>query len=220
MRLFIHTDWLCLAPSRHLNRPKPWVFWQEQQHDKAATTTIPCFHLPPSRTGTAKAATLPDGYYYGQSLDNLDTTISSHFSESKESTSVAGFIPMISDSLNTIPQQDKDGRIGGDMRTNLRTSLPDMSRPAKIYPLEILQTTNSDLPEDVDRLHLERHLARDEFEDLFGMTPIEFYKQPEWKRINMKRKLKLFWFRCSCPISIVIVRSFLVSTILIKLASV
>lgn len=67
-----------------------------------------------------------------------------------------------------------------------------MSRPAKIYPLETLQTTNSDLPDDVDRLHLERHLAREEFEDLFGMTPIEFYKQPEWKRINMKRKVKLF----------------------------
>lgn len=165
------------SPSRHLNRPKPWVFWQDQQQDRAATTTIPCFHLPPSRTGTAKAATLPDGYYYGQSLDNLDTTISSHFSEN---------------SLNTIPHQDKDGRIGGDMRTNLRTSLPDMSKPAKIYPLEALQTTNSELPEDVDRLHLERHLARDEFEQLFGMTPIEFYKQPEWKRVNMKRKLKLF----------------------------
>jgi actin-binding LIM protein len=166
------------SPSRHLNRPKPWVYWQDQQTiDRAATTTIPMFHLPPSRTGTAKANTLPDGYYYGHSIDNLDTTISSHFSEN---------------SLNTFPNQDKDGRIGGDMRTNLRTSLPDMSKPAKIYSLDILQTTNSNLPDDADRQHLERHLAREEFEELFGMTPIEFYKQPEWKRINMKRKVKLF----------------------------
>uniref|UniRef100_A0A7E4VR20 Actin-binding LIM protein 1 n=1 Tax=Panagrellus redivivus TaxID=6233 RepID=A0A7E4VR20_PANRE len=163
------------SPSRHLNRPKPWVFWQDQQTiDRAATTVLPCFHLPPSRTGTARAATLPDGYYYGQSVDNLDTTISSHFSDH---------------SLNTLPQQD---RVGGDMRTNLRTSLPDMSKPARIYKLEELQTTNDKLPEDVDRLHLERHLDRKEFEDLFGMTPIEFYKQPEWKRINLKRKNKLF----------------------------
>ncbi|CAK5077446.1 unnamed protein product [Meloidogyne enterolobii] len=74
----------------------------------------------------------------------------------------------------------------------LRSSLPDMSKPVKIYPLEHLQTTNKQLPEDVDRQHLERHLGRDEFDKCFGMTPIEFYKLPEWKRINLKRKHKLF----------------------------
>lgn len=33
----------------------------------------------------------------------------------------------------------------------LRSSLPDMSKPAKQYDLAILQTTNSNLPDDVDR---------------------------------------------------------------------
>lgn len=85
-----------------------------------------------------------------------------------------------------------NGGGGGDLRTNLRTSLPDMSKPVNSYPYEQLQTTNQKLPEDVDRQHLERHLNRDEFEGLFEMTPIEFYKLPEWKRINLKRKAKLF----------------------------
>lgn len=83
-------------------------------------------------------------------------------------------------------------RTVGEMRSALRSSLPDMSKPAKIYDLAILQTTNKKLPEGVDRQHLERHLARDEFERLFEMSPIEFYKLPEWKRINLKRKHKLF----------------------------
>lgn len=109
------------------------------------------------------------------------------------------------DSLNaysTLPSSHqatngKDFHVGGDMRTTLRSSLPDMSKPVKTYPLEKLQTTNKALPEDVDRQHLERHLAREEFEELFEMTPIEFYKLPEWKRINLKRKAKLFWDNAS-----------------------
>ncbi|KAF1610085.1 UNVERIFIED_CONTAM: Actin-binding LIM protein 2, partial [Eudyptes robustus] len=60
------------------------------------------------------------------------------------------------------------------------------------YKLEDLQTTNKKLPSDVDRQHLERHLNRDEFEEIFEMTAIEFYKLPEWKRVNLKRKFKLF----------------------------
>lgn len=79
--------------------------------------------------------------------------------------------------------------IGGG---TLRSSLPDMSKPAKIYPLNVLQTSNKKLPDDVDRAHLERHLNRDQFEETFSMSPIEFYKLPEWKRINLKRKAKLF----------------------------
>lgn len=80
----------------------------------------------------------------------------------------------------------------GDLRTNLRTSLPDLNKQVKTYSLNQLQTDNKKLPEDVDRQHLERHLNREEFEELFEMAPIEFYKLPEWKRINLKRKFKLF----------------------------
>lgn len=77
-----------LAPSRHLNRPKPWVFWKggDIPADRAATTTIPYFHLPPSRDGTSRGAcTLPDGYYYNHSggIDTLNNTLSTHYSDRK-----------------------------------------------------------------------------------------------------------------------------------------
>lgn len=174
------------SPSRHLNRPKPWIYWQGG-NDKAATTSIPFFHIPVSRVGmNGRAATMPDGYRYGKdaSMDGFDTTISSHFSDQSLS---GGTLPRNYD-INNI------GTTGGanDYRSGLRSSLPDMSKPAKIYPLQELQTTNKTLPEDVDRVHLERHLDREEFEKTFGMSPIEFYKLPEWKRINLKRKVKLF----------------------------
>ncbi len=62
----------------------------------------------------------------------------------------------------------------------------------KIYSIAELQTTNQNLPKDVDRKHLEWHLNRAAFEQLFSMTPIEFYRLPEWKRIQLKRKVNLF----------------------------
>ncbi|KAL3103400.1 hypothetical protein niasHS_002586 [Heterodera schachtii] len=164
------------SPSRHLNRPKPWVFWKSGEPDRAATTMIPCWHLPLSRMGTMaeeRAATMPDGYGYYRV--GADMTISSHYSDHSLD---------LSTSFGAVPP--------GNIRSVLRTSLPDMSRPVKTYPLEQLQTSNKLLPEDVDRQHLERHLNREEFEKHFEMTPIEFYKLPEWKRINLKRKLKLF----------------------------
>lgn len=52
---------LCLAPSRHLSRPKPWAFWSDGQN-KSATTALPSFHVPGGTFGD-RAATLPDGYY-------------------------------------------------------------------------------------------------------------------------------------------------------------
>ncbi|CAJ0575945.1 unnamed protein product, partial [Mesorhabditis spiculigera] len=150
------------SPSRHLNRPQPWRAWQGTMGGKQGNT-MPCFHVPESRSSTLRANTLPTGYY-GHSLENLDVTVEA--------------APM---------RQDL-----GESRPGLRSSLPDMSRPVKTYPLATLQTTNKNVPEECDRNHLERHLNRDEFEEVFGMAPIEFYKLPEWKRINMKRKIKLF----------------------------
>ena len=45
-------------------------------------------------------------------------------------------------------------RPAGEMRSTLRSSLPDMSKPAKTYSLAELQTNQKDkkLPDDVDRL--------------------------------------------------------------------
>lgn len=41
------------------------------------------------------------------------------------------------------------GAAAAGMRTTMRTSLPDMSRPVKTYPFDQLQTSNKHLPEDV-----------------------------------------------------------------------
>uniref|UniRef100_A0A914VGH2 Actin-binding LIM protein 1 n=1 Tax=Plectus sambesii TaxID=2011161 RepID=A0A914VGH2_9BILA len=174
------------SPSRYLNRPKPWIYWSTA--DRAATTTIPYFAAPRPGYGLApKAATLPEGYHYADmSTENLNTTISSQYSDHSLPRGGGTLPPHMSGTFDTSRFQPSYG--GG----NIRSSLPDMSKPPKIFPLHELQTTNKNLPEEVDRCHLERHLNRETFEDLFKMTPIEFYKLPEWKRVNMKRKVKLF----------------------------
>lgn len=134
-----------LAPSRHLNRPKPWAGWIDGQ-DRSATTVIPSFHVPQGTLG-GRAATLPEGYYYA----GMDGTINSHYSDRKFFIPHSNLlIQLILDSLNTSTLNDSGHvRPVGDIRTNLRTSLPDLNKPVKIYPLDRLQTDNKKLPEDV-----------------------------------------------------------------------
>ncbi|CAI4225607.1 unnamed protein product [Auanema sp. JU1783] len=163
------------SPSRHMSRPRPWVAWQGGERNLG--NTLPCFHIPESQANTLRASTLPGRCIYGhQSMENLEAATTENIYNTSGS--------------NTF--NDEQTRIGGDMRTPLRSSLPDMSKPVKTYSLTELQTTNKAIPNEVDRQHLERHLTRDEFEAVFNMSPIEFYKLPEWKRINLKRKARLF----------------------------
>lgn len=104
---------------------------------------------------------------------------------------------------------------------SVRRSLPNMMahsmlihEPAKIYPYHLLLITNYRLPADVDRCNLERHLSDSEFDALFGVTihflikwninlyktfdPLiqcnrsEFYRLPQWRRSELKRRAKLF----------------------------
>ncbi|XP_076049123.1 actin binding LIM protein Uncoordinated 115a isoform X5 [Oratosquilla oratoria] len=79
---------------------------------------------------------------------------------------------------------------------HLRRSLPNMhhmsSEPPKIYPAHLLLTSNYRLPHDVDRCHLERHLSDNDFEMVFHMTRMDFYRLPEWRRNDLKRRAKFF----------------------------
>ncbi|ROT61862.1 Actin-binding LIM protein 1 [Penaeus vannamei] len=79
---------------------------------------------------------------------------------------------------------------------HLRRSLPNMhhmsSEPPKIYPAHLLFVSNYRLPNDVDRCHLERHLSDAEFEMIFHMSRMDFYRLPEWRRNDLKRRCKLF----------------------------
>ncbi|KFV74716.1 Actin-binding LIM protein 1, partial [Dryobates pubescens] len=64
-----------------------------------------------------------------------------------------------------------------------------------IFPYEMLMVTNrgrNKILKDVDRTRLERHLAPEVFQEIFGMTIQEFDKLPLWRRNDMKKKAKLF----------------------------
>ncbi|KAJ6223678.1 hypothetical protein RDWZM_002223 [Blomia tropicalis] len=81
---------------------------------------------------------------------------------------------------------------------HFRRSMPNVNlhqhsnEPPRQYPYHLLITNNYRLPPDVDRCHLERHLQNSEFEYLFGMNRMDFYRLPEWKRNELKKRLKLF----------------------------
>lgn len=89
------------------------------------------------------------------------------------------------------------------------------NEPPRQYPYHLLMITNYRLPPgtnvlvfifsikyfnifflrsnlDVDRCHLERHLENTEFEQIFAMNRMEFNRLPEWKRNELKKRVKLF----------------------------
>uniref|UniRef100_A0A8C4XP01 Actin binding LIM protein 1 n=1 Tax=Falco tinnunculus TaxID=100819 RepID=A0A8C4XP01_FALTI len=86
-----------------------------------------------------------------------------------------------------------DGHVPG-MRMDRGVSMPNMLEP-KIFPYEMLMVTNrgrNKILKDVDRTRLERHLAPEVFQEIFGMTIQEFDKLPLWRRNDMKKKARLF----------------------------
>ncbi|XP_032052975.1 actin-binding LIM protein 3 isoform X13 [Aythya fuligula] len=68
-------------------------------------------------------------------------------------------------------------------------------REYKIYPYELLLVKTrgrNQLPKDVDRTRLERHLSQEEFYQIFGMTITEFDRLALWKRNELKKQARLF----------------------------
>ncbi|XP_051536545.1 actin-binding LIM protein 3-like [Myxocyprinus asiaticus] len=68
-------------------------------------------------------------------------------------------------------------------------------RDYKIYPYEALIVTvrgRCQLPHDVDRARLERHLSPQEFYHVFGMTVADFDRLAQWKRNELKKQVRLF----------------------------
>lgn len=79
-------------------------------------------------------------------------------------------------------------------RMDRGSSLPSILEQ-KIYPYEALIVTHkgrSKLPPGVDRTRLERHLDPEVFQQLFGMSIVEFDKLSLWKRNDLKKKVSLF----------------------------
>uniref|UniRef100_A0A669Q9Y8 Actin binding LIM protein 1 n=1 Tax=Phasianus colchicus TaxID=9054 RepID=A0A669Q9Y8_PHACC len=129
----------------------------------------------PAHASASKTSSLP-----GYGKNGLHRPVSTDFGQYNSYGDVSG---------GSLP----DGHVPG-MRMDRGVSMPNMLEP-KIFPYEILMVTNrgrNKILKDVDRTRLERHLAPEVFQEIFGMTIQEFDKLPLWRRNDMKKKAKLF----------------------------
>jgi actin-binding LIM protein len=63
----------------------------------------------------------------------------------------------------------------------------------KVYSYDILKVNRrKKLPADVNRDRLELHLSPQEFEEIFGMNLKYFLELSEWKKVDLKKRAKLF----------------------------
>ncbi|XP_057276929.1 actin-binding LIM protein 1 isoform X7 [Pezoporus wallicus] len=134
----------------------------------------------PAHAAASKTSSLP-----GYGKNGLHRPVSTDFGQYNSYGDVSGGVR----DFQSLP----DGHVPG-MRMDRGVSMPNMLEP-KIFPYEILMVTNrgrNKILKDVDRTRLERHLAPEVFQEIFGMTIQEFDKLPLWRRNDMKKKAKLF----------------------------
>uniref|UniRef100_A0A452HPU0 Uncharacterized protein n=1 Tax=Gopherus agassizii TaxID=38772 RepID=A0A452HPU0_9SAUR len=132
-----------------------------------------------SQASASKTSSLP-----GYGRNGLHRPVSTDFGQYNSYGDVSGDVRG-----KSLP----DGHVPG-MRMDRGVSMPNMLEP-KIFPYEMLMVTNrgrNKILRDVDRTRLERHLAPEVFQEIFGMTIQEFDKLPLWRRNDMKKKAKLF----------------------------
>ncbi|NXQ12104.1 ABLM1 protein, partial [Peucedramus taeniatus] len=138
----------------------------------------------PAHASASKTSSLP-----GYGKNGLHRPVSTDFGQYNSYGDVSGAVR----DFQSLP----DGHVPG-MRMDRGVSMPNMLEPkasADIFPYEILMVTNrgrNKILKDVDRTRLERHLAPEVFQEIFGMTIQEFDKLPLWRRNDMKKKAKLF----------------------------
>ncbi|XP_064465579.1 actin-binding LIM protein 3-like [Ornithodoros turicata] len=205
------------SPSRDIDRPRPW---EEEEFDRGSgyrssmgrsVGTTPSYNVvsslrmvPKPGYGLAtKSATLPVG---GRDFMTQDLSFSKL--ESSDLSCGKSDISGTSDHERSAMNHSMSGMFrstpfsdGGfrhaSYSPHMRRSMPNVNwnmstDPPKSYPYHLLMTSNYRLPPDVDRFHLERHLSNKEFQALFHMTRLDFYRLPEWKRNDLKRRAKLF----------------------------
>uniref|UniRef100_A0A8C5T7I6 Actin binding LIM protein 1 n=1 Tax=Malurus cyaneus samueli TaxID=2593467 RepID=A0A8C5T7I6_9PASS len=137
------------------------------------------YDSPAAHASASKTSSLP-----GYGKNGLHRPVSTDFGQYNSYGDVSGAVRG-----KSLP----DGHVPG-MRMDRGVSMPNMLEP-KIFPYEILMVTNrgrNKILKDVDRTRLERHLAPEVFQEIFGMTIQEFDKLPLWRRNDMKKKAKLF----------------------------
>nr|XP_009666926.1 PREDICTED: actin-binding LIM protein 1 isoform X8 [Struthio camelus australis] len=134
----------------------------------------------PAHASASKTSSLP-----GYGRNGLHRPVSTDFGQYNSYGDVSAGVR----DFQSLP----DGHVPG-MRMDRGVSMPNMLEP-KIFPYEMLMVTNrgrNKILKDVDRTRLERHLAPEVFQEIFGMTIQEFDKLPLWRRNDMKKKAKLF----------------------------
>ncbi|XP_067618593.1 actin-binding LIM protein 2 isoform X1 [Eurosta solidaginis] len=209
------------SPSRNLDHQKPFyedeLFDRSTSYrgslgkslgNAPSYNAIHSYRSPPRPGYGLKTSTLPPSIRNGYSSDFsygglVDKTHSTDLSCGKSEASV-----------DSITDGDRRALMGGELPASstysgvlsyhypqaglIRRSLPNMAHsllvhePAKIYPYHLLVITNYRLPTDVDRCNLERHLSDVEFEHVLQCARSEFYRLPQWRRNELKRRAKLF----------------------------
>ncbi|XKL66403.1 hypothetical protein PGB90_009823 [Kerria lacca] len=167
-------------------------------------------YLPRHASSALKSSTLPASLTTHHGIISGDFSISglgekarsTDFSSGKSDISVGSLSEMDRGTMSAETSQPKPPTYTGvslPFSPHLRRSLPNMSasvhtssEPPKIYPYHLLMITNYRLPPGVDRLNLERHLSDAEFETLFQLTRNDFYRLPQWRRNELKRRARLF----------------------------
>uniref|UniRef100_A0A6M2DX49 Putative actin-binding lim zn-finger protein limatin involved in axon guidance n=1 Tax=Xenopsylla cheopis TaxID=163159 RepID=A0A6M2DX49_XENCH len=207
------------SPSRNLDHPRP--FDDDEVFDRSVSYrgsmgrsihTIPNYnvisslHSVPKPGYGLKSSTLPtgrNGYYSDFSCSGMgDKTHSTEFSSGKSDISAGSITDVDRRMMTELPVSSTyAGCLGGynpSQGLHVRRSLPNMAHsmlvnePAKIYPYHLLLITNYRLPADVDRCNLERHLSDAEFEAILQFSRNEFYRLPQWRRNEIKRRARLF----------------------------
>ncbi|XP_029042521.1 actin binding LIM protein Uncoordinated 115a isoform X3 [Osmia lignaria lignaria] len=205
------------SPSRNIDHARPW---EDDDGFSYRSSIGPSYNVgrssarsPAPRNyppvGTQRAFTLPNAARHYHSGDYSysgmgDKTHSTDFSSGKSDISTGSITDVDRRALNDggmLPSSTTyTGGLGSVVGSHgghhVRRSLPDMgtapSEPPKLYPYHLLVITNYRLPADVDRCNLERHLADAEFEAVLQCTRAEFYRLPQWRRNEIKRRARLF----------------------------
>lgn len=203
------------SPSRDMDRPRPWD--EDELYDHSPTRTKSSLGKPSQISSAcgykvvqANRATPKPGYGLtnggsnivpptnGNGLQHSEMSFEQHQRSTQNRS--ADLLGRSNNSRQRLQSEFGKPRSAVLSSPHLRRSMPNVANlnhlhndgPPKLYPYHLLVTSNYRLPPDIDRCHLERHLSNDEFQYLFHCDRLDFYRLPEWKRNELKRRARLF----------------------------
>lgn len=208
------------SPSRDMFRPRPWD--EDENYDHSPTRTKSSLGKPSQMSsstcgykvvqanrstpkpgyGLSNGSSVPAAATNGSDKSAIGLQYSEMSFDQRQRSTQNRSADLLSRSSNSNHLQSELGKPRATTlcSPHLRRSMPNVASlnhlhndgPPKLYPYHLLVTSNYRLPPDVDRCHLERHLSNDEFQYLFHCDRLDFYRLPEWKRNELKRRARLF----------------------------